>query len=63
MSKEDCKTINYITLQCICKDVGLAANARKTKYMEVGRHRANEHVVIGVNSYERVKTFKYWILY
>ena len=33
-----------------------------TKYMEVERHRgmlANEHVRIGSNSYEKVKTFKY----
>ena len=30
--------------------------------MEVGRHRgmiANEHIKIGNNSYEKVKTFKY----
>ena len=30
--------------------------------MEIGRHRgtiANEHIKIGNNSYERVKTFKY----
>ena len=31
-------------------------------FIEVGRHRsmvANEHVRIGSNSYENVKTFKY----
>jgi len=30
--------------------------------MEIGRHRcmiANEHIRIGSNSYEKVKTFKY----
>ena len=35
---------------------------KKTKYMEIGRHRgmiANAHVKIGSNSYEKVKTFKY----
>ena len=41
-----------------CKDIGLAVNTGKTKYMEIGRHRgmiANEHI----NSYEKVKTFKF----
>ena len=45
-----------------CKDIGLAVNKGKTKYMEIGRHRgmiANEHIKIGSNSYEKVKTFKY----
>jgi hypothetical protein len=45
-----------------CKDIGLAVNTGKTKYMEVGRHRglmANAHIKIGSNSYEKVKTFKY----
>ena len=44
------------------KDIGLAVNTGKTKYMEIGRHRgmiANEHIKIGSNSYEKVKTFKY----
>jgi hypothetical protein len=43
-------------------DIGLAVNTGKTKYMEIGRHRgmiANEHIRIGINSYEKVKTFKY----
>ena len=33
----------------------------KTKYMEVGRNRmmANEHIMLGSESYEKVKTFKY----
>ena len=45
-----------------CKDIGLALNTAKTKYMEIGRHRgmtANAHICIGINSYEKVKTFKY----
>ena len=44
------------------KDVGLAVNTGKIKYMEIGSHRgviANEHIKIGNNSYEKVKTFKY----
>ena len=47
-----------------CNDIGLAVNTEKTKYMETGRHRgmiANEHIKIGSNSYEKVKTFKYLI--
>ena len=43
-----------------CKDIGLAVNTGKIKYMEIGRHRgmiANEHIKIGSNSYEKVKTF------
>ena len=45
-----------------CKDIGLAVNTGKTKYMEIGRHRgriANEHFKIGSNSYEKVENFKY----
>ena len=41
-----------------CKDIGLAVNTRKTKYMDIGRHRGmilNEHIRIGSNSYEKVK--------
>ena len=33
-----------------CKDIGLAVNTGKTKYMEKGRHRgmiANAHIKIG----------------
>ena len=36
-----------------CKDICLAVNTGKTKYMEIGRHRgmiANEHIKIGTNS-------------
>ena len=42
-------------------DVGLAVNIGKTRYMEVGRHRgmmANEHIRVGSNLYEKVKTAK-----
>ena len=45
-----------------CKDIGLAVNIGKTKYMEIGRHRgviANAHIKIGNYSYEKVETFKY----
>ena len=41
-----------------CKDIGLAVNTRKTKYMEIGRHLGmvtKEHIRIGSNSYEKVK--------
>ena len=33
-----------------CKDIGLAVNTGKTKYMEIGRHRgviSKEHIKIG----------------
>ena len=46
-----------------CKDIGLAVNTGKTKYMEIGRHRdmiANEHTMIGSISYEKVKTFNFY---
>ena len=43
----------------VCKDIGLAVNTGKTKYMEIGRHGANAHIKIGSNFYEKVKTFKY----
>ena len=45
-----------------CKDIGIAVNTQKTKYMEIGCHRgkvANEHIKIDSNSYEKVKTFIY----
>ena len=45
----------------MCKDIGLAVNREKIKYMEIGRHQsmiANERIRIGSNSYEKVKTFK-----
>ena len=44
------------------KDIVLAVNTGKTKYMEIGRHQGmmvNEHFNIGSNSYEKVETFKY----
>ena len=45
-----------------CKDIGLAVNIGKTKYMEIGHHRgmmANEHITLSISTYENVKTFKY----
>ena len=44
-----------------CKDIGLAVNTRKTKYMEAGRHPGmteNEHIRIGSNSFGKVNNFK-----
>jgi hypothetical protein len=40
-----------------CKDIGLAINIEKHKYMEVRRHRGkvNEYITIGSNSYEKSK--------
>ena len=41
------------------KDIGLAVNIGKTKYMEIGRHRGmipNAHVKIGSNSHKKVNT-------
>ena len=49
-------------MNAACKDIGLAVNTGKTKYMETGCHRgmkANEYIRIGSNSYLKVKTFKY----
>ena len=42
--------------------VKLAVNVRETKYVEVRHHWAmiaNQHIMIGINSYEKVKTAKY----
>ena len=42
------------------RDVSLAVNIGKSKHMEVGHHKmANDHIMAGSNSYEKVKTFKY----
>jgi len=51
----------YVLLNA-CKDIGLAVNTGKTKYMEIEHHRgvlANGDIKIGSNSYGKVKTFKY----
>ena len=61
---DDIRTIerNADVLLNDCQNIGLAVKTRKTKYMETGRNRgmiANEHIRIGSNSYENVKTFKY----
>ena len=63
---DDIRTIkiNANVLLNACKDIGLAVNIGKTKYMEIGRHRgmmANAHIKIGSNSYGKVKTFKYLV--
>ena len=45
-----------------CTDKGLAVNIGKTKYIEIRRRRGmieNEHIRIGSNSYEKVKTIKF----
>jgi len=57
---DDIRTIerNAYVLLNACKDIGLAVNTGKTKYMEIERHRgmiANTHIKIGSNSYEKVK--------
>ena len=54
--------INADVLLNACKNIGLAVNTGKTKYMEIGHHQglmANEHIKIGSNSYEKAKTFIY----
>ena len=61
---DDIRTIerNANVLLHACKDIGLAVNTGNTKYMEIGRNRgmiANEHIKIGSNYYEKVKSFKY----
>ena len=55
---DDIRTIqrNADVLLNASKDIGLALNTGKTKYMEIGRHRANAHIKIGSNSYEKVKS-------
>ena len=43
---------NADVLLNVCKDIGLAVNIGKTKYMEIGCHRgmiANAHIKIGSN--------------
>ena len=61
---DDIRTIerNADLLLNACKDIGLAVNTGKTKYMEIGCNWgiiANEHIRIGSNYYKKVKTFKY----
>ena len=51
-----------VVLLNACKDIGLAVNTGKTKYMEIGLHRgmvANEHIRISSYSHEKLKSFKY----
>jgi hypothetical protein len=43
-----------------CKDIGLAVNAGKTRYMELGCRRGMiVNITVGSKAYEKVKTFKY----
>ena len=61
---DDIRTIkrNAEVLLTACKDIGLAVNTGKTKYVEIGNLRdmiANEHIRIGNNSHEKEKSFKY----
>ena len=45
-----------------CKDIGLAVNTRKTKYMKVECYRgllASEHITVVSNTNKQVKTSKY----
>ena len=60
---DDIRTIerNADVLLNACKDIRLAGNTAKTKYMDVQRRRrmvANEHIGVD-SSYGKVKTFKY----
>ena len=63
---DDIRTIerNIDVLLNACKDIGIALDVGKSNYLEVGHFRqqsmmANEHITVGSNSYEKVKTFKY----
>ena len=52
--KDDIRTMerSVNVLLNACKYVGLAVNTRKTKYMEVGRHRGlmiNDHITVVSN--------------
>jgi hypothetical protein len=59
---DDFRTVgrNADVLLNACKDIGLAINTGKAKYMELGHHRgmiSNEHIRIGSNSYGEVKSY------
>ena len=54
LTGDDIRTIerNADVLLNACKDIGLAVNTGKTKYMELGRYRgmmAIEHITVGSN--------------
>ena len=60
---DDIRTIerNADVLLNACKDIGVAVNAEKFKYMEIRGHRgmiANAHIKVGNNSYEKGEMFK-----
>ena len=63
MVKFDNRTIerNPDVLLNACKDIGLAGNTGKTKYIEIGCHLcliAYEDIRLGSNSHAKAKTFK-----
>ena len=63
MVKFDNRTIekNPDVLLNACKDIGLAGNTAKTKYIEIGCHLcliAYEDIRLGSNSHAKAKTFK-----
>ena len=56
-----CTDSNADVLLNACKDIGLAVNIGKTKYMEIGRHRgviASAHIkiVIPMKKWKRLNT-------
>ena len=60
---DDIRTIEKKNRRVVnsCKNIGLAANSGKTKYMEVGRHQdrmVNQQIYIGSNSYKKVEILK-----
>ena len=53
--------VTHLILSVTC-NWGSFLTFKTTKYMETGRHEGmvtNQHIRIGSNSYEKVKTFKY----
>jgi hypothetical protein len=54
-----CLLIWYFVL-VFCKDIGLALNTGKNKYLELGNHpdmMANEYITIGSRSNKKMKPF------
>ena len=65
---DDIRTIeiNADVLLNVCKNVGLAVNTGKTKFMEIERHRGmteNEGIKIDSNSHEKGKPLHIWAVY
>ena len=62
---DDIRTIerNSDVLLNACKDIGLAVNTRKTKYMEIGHQAglmAYKHIRIGSNWFKCCFFFFFW---